>query len=384
MRPRSTRSVTGLFSMSLACLAASGVLSAEDAPQLSDVADQVSAGVVSVEADKIDTGPAAEQDGDTSFGKSNTRHATGLVLSADGLIVTATPVVEKVGKITVTFADGRQAAAQIVGRDPATGVALLKETSVSGLKPVQFGDANLLRRGTSVFSIGNVYGLRQSLSSGVIAAIRPSNVSHLILQADLVVRPGSLGAPLFNMKGEVVGMFTSRYAVDGKRTGVGLAVSSILIRHVADKLQKFGTVDRGWLGLLTRKPTDEEARALGLGLGKGVIVRKADGKLITAGLAPGDAIELFNGEPAGDPATLGWRITSSAPNTEVTFGVARKSGRSTVRVRLDKMPEAPPSTTSASTASPSPSPLPSPSDKNANCLHYIPTAGMTVTVPCEE
>ena len=350
---------------------------AEETPQLPDVADKASASIVSIQAEKIDTAPDALHDPETEFGKSNTREGTGLVLTVDGLIVTATSVVEKVGKITLTFADGRQATAQVVGRDPKTGVALLKETTATGLHPVQFADAELLRRGAPVFSIGNVYGLHQSLSSGIISAIRPSNMSHLILQTDLLVRPGSLGAPLFNSKGELVGMFTSRYVVSGKATGVGLAVSSNLIQSVAGKLQKSGTADHGWLGLSTRKPTDEEAKALGMGATRGVIVVKVPGEGPTkAGLVPGDAIEAFNGEPVGDPFALGWRITRSEPNTEVAIGILRKSGRSTVHVKLSKAPEP-----LATSSTPPPAPA---SGKTATCLRYIPSVGITVPVACEE
>jgi serine protease Do len=355
-------------------LAVPGVGTAEETAQLSDVADRVSASVVSVQAEKVEATPAAEWDA------ANIRQGTGLVLSANGLIVTATAVVEKVGKITLTFADGQQAPAQVVGRDPRTGVALLKETRATGLHPVQFAEANVLRRGTPVFSIGNVYGLQQSLSSGIISAVRPHNTSHLVLQTDLVVHPGSLGAPLFNMKGEVVGMFASRYAVSGKPTGVALAVSSNLLRHVTDRLQKFGVVDRGWIGIRTRKPTDEEAHALNMGAARGLLVVKVldGGPAAAAGLAPGDGIDTFNGEPVQDPAALGWLVTSTAPNTEVTLGLLRKSGPTNLHIKLGHLPEMPSPTASTTTASPASS------DKNPTCLHYIPTAGMTVAVPCEE
>lgn len=174
-------------------------LSAEDASRLSDIADRVSASVVSVIAEKVDTG----QNFDTDMGGSNLRQGTGLVLTADGLIVAAAPVVEKVGKITVKFTDGRQAAAQVVGRDARSGLALLKETTASGLSPAKLYDAHVFHRGTSVFSIGDAYGLENSLALGVIAAVRRTRVLRLILQTNMVVQPGSMGASLFDMKGEV-------------------------------------------------------------------------------------------------------------------------------------------------------------------------------------
>src|SRR5262249_9766059 len=163
------------------------------------------ASVVSI---SVDQPPQAGGDKDQS---SNLRQGTGLVLSADGYIVTALSLVDKAGKITVLFSDGKLAVAQIAGTDPRTGIALLKKTAAPGLTAVHLGDAHIMRRGNAVFSIGSVYGLQNSLSAGVLAAIRRvgTPILHLVLQTDMVVQPGSAGAPLFNMKGELIGMFTS-------------------------------------------------------------------------------------------------------------------------------------------------------------------------------
>ena len=133
----------------------------------------------------------------------------------------------------------------------------------------------------------------------MIAAVRRSRVLRHILQTDMVVHPGSMGAPLFDMKGEVVGMFTGRYVISGRRTPVGLVITSTLIKEETDKLQKFGVVDRGWLGVKTRKPTEEEASALKMDRAKSVVVvgLKAGGPAATAELAVGDGIAAFNGHP---------------------------------------------------------------------------------------
>jgi serine protease Do len=257
---QTTRRTIAAVAAGLSLLLGPVPLAAEELP---DIADRVQASVVSIAAERTDQTPPQATGEDADAAKSNLRQGSGMVLSADGYIVTATSLVEKVGKITVVFSDGKQASAQVTGRDPRTGIALLKLSGTAPLTAVHFADAHVLRRGTSVFSIGNVYGLQNSLSSGIVAAIRraSSPVVHLVLQTDMVVYPGSTGAPLFNMKGEVLGMFTSNYSNAGKRTGIGLAVTSNLIREVTDKLQKFGVVDRGWLGLQVRKTTDEDATA---------------------------------------------------------------------------------------------------------------------------
>ncbi len=355
------------------------------AEELPDIADRVQASVVSITAEKTDQTPQAtgDKDQDADAAKSNLRLGTGMVLSADGYIVTSTSLVEKVGKITVVFSDGRQVTAQIAGRDPRTGIALLKAAGATGLTAVHFADAHILRRGTSVFSIGNVYGLQNSLSAGVVAAIRraSSPVVHLVLQTDIVVYPGSAGAPLFNMKGEVLGMFTANYANAGKRTGVGLAVSSNLVRDVTDKLQKFGVVDRGWIGVQVRKTSDEEARALAIEKGSGLMVLKTvDGApAASAGLAAGDVIASVNGQAMRDIVAFAASIANLAPGADVTLGIVRKSGRSDLHVKLGRLPD----TQTATLPTPAPAPGTS-EDKGLACLRYVPSVGMTVAVACEE
>jgi serine protease Do len=348
------------------------------ADELPDLADRVQPSVVSISAERTDQPPNA----DTS--KSNLRQGTGMVLSVDGYIVTALSLVDKVGKITVVFSDGKTATAQIAGLDPRTGVALLKETTIPNLTAVHLGDAHILRRGNPVFSIGNVYTLQNSLSAGVVAAIRRvgAPIVHLILQTDMVVQPGSTGAPLFNMKGELVGMFTSGYSNAGKRTGVGLAVTSNLIKEVTDQLQKFGTVDRGWLGARVRTPTDQEASALAMAAAKSLIIDSViDGAPAAgAGLTPGDGIATFNGQPVSDALTFSSNITSLPANSDVTLGIVRKSGRSDVRVKLARLPDMP----TTPSATPAPVPEVSPANKDANCLRYVPSVGMTVAITCEE
>ena len=358
------------------------------AEELPDIADRVQASVVSIAAERTDQTPApqatGDKDQDADAAKSNLRQGSGMVLSADGYIVTATSLVDKVGKITVVFSDGKQASAQVTGRDPRTGIALLKASGTAPLTAVHFADAHVLRRGTSVFSIGNVYGLQNSLSAGIVAAIRrgSGSVLHLVLQTDMVVYPGSAGAPLFNMKGEVLGMFTSNYSNGGKRTGIGLAVTANLIREVTDKLQKFGGVDRGWLGVQVRKTTDEDATALAIEKGSGLIVVKVlDGSPAAgAGLAVCDGLASFNGQPLRAPVVFAWNVTSQQPNTEITLGVVRKSGRSDLKVKLGRLPDTPAATATTSPAAPGTTP----EDKDATCLRYVPSVGMTVAVACEE
>ena len=353
------------------------------ADELPDLADHAQASVVSIVAENAHATPQAN--GTT---KPNLSYLTGMVLSADGYIITAFRFIEDTSKITVTLSDGRQVAAQIAGRDARTQIALLKETSLKGLTPVHFGDAHQMRRGFAYFSIGNFNGLQNSLSTGIIAAIRPTGgpLPHTLFQTDIIVPSGGVGAPLFNMKGEVIGMFTGNFSSNV----AGLAVPSNIIKDVAEKLQKSGVIDRGWMGVQVRKATDQEATAATLERGTGLmLVRVIDGApAVRSGLAPGDIIATFNGQPIRDVAWFAWAVADQASNTEVTLGIVRKNGRSDVKVKLAPLPDpqpAAPSPSSSATSSSSSSSSPStPTDAARNCLRFVPSVGMTVAVACDE
>jgi serine protease Do len=356
-------------------------LCAEELPEL---VDRVQASVVSIAAEKTEASPPPQPTGDKeqddAAAKSTLRQGSGMVLSADGYVITSTSLVEKVGKITVTFFDGKQATAQIIGRDPRTAIALLKASGATGLTAIHFGDAHLMRRGSSIFSIGNTYGLQNSLSSGVIAAIRRSGgaLPHVVFQTDMVVQPGSAGAPLFNMKGEVVGMFTSNYSNAGKRTGIGLAVTSAVMKDVVEKLQKSGAIDRGWLGVQVRKTTDEEAAAASIEKGSGLFVVKTvdGGPAAGAGVVAGDVIAMLNGKAVHDVVPFAWDVGNLPSSSQVTLDIVRKGARKDIKVTLGHMPDS--ATATSSTAGSTPA------DKGSTCLRYVPSVGMTVAVACEE
>jgi len=336
-----------------------------------------------VSAEKTDATPPPQPTGDKeqdeAAAKSNVRIGTGMVYSADGYIITTTRLVDSVGKITVTLMDGRQIPAQIAGRDARTEVALLKASGTSGLTPIKLGDFHLMRRGNSVFSIGNAYTLSNSLSAGTIAAIRRwgGALPHLMVQTDMYAYPGSTGAPLFNMKGEVIGMYTSNYSNAGKRTDVGLAVTSDLMKDVVEKLEKSGAIDRGWLGVQVRKTTDQEASADAIEKGSGLVVVKTidGGPAAGAGIQPGDVIEMVNGKVMRDIVPFAWEIAGQPSGAEVTLDIVHNTSRKDVRVKLAHMPDSPkPSSGTSST--------PEATEKGGTCLRYVPSVGMTVPTAC--
>ena len=304
-----------------------------------------------------------------------------MVLTPEGHIITALHVVENAKKITVVLSDTTRLQAQVVGRDARTAIALLKVKQPAALTPVRFADSDQLRRGQPVFSIGNPFGLQGSVSSGIISALGRNigTAPYLALQTDAVVHPGSAGAPLFDAKGEVVGMASSFYSAAGAPTEIGFAMPSNFVKEAAEALEKFGVVDRGWLGTRIRLPTEQEVHSLGLERGAGLIVVNLIGgsPAVDTDLAPGDAILSLNGRPVHDPAAFARAILSQAPDTEVTLGVIQKTTHKDIRVKLGHLPDHQPPTAIA------PEPEKS-SGGTQGCFKYVPSAGLTVSVPCEE
>jgi S1-C subfamily serine protease len=347
----------------------------EETPPLRDIVDHVLSSVAYISVELSEPTDASNQNSQVK-----TRDGTGMVLSSGGHIITAIHVIEKANKIAVIFSNNIRSTAQVVGTDPETGVALLKVSGASGLIPVHFGDAHPLKRGDPIFFIGSPAGLRGSVLTGIVSALRTTGgpFSHLLLQPSFAVQPGDDGAPLFNLKGEVVGMITSNYARSGRPTGIGLAVTSNIVKEVGEKLQKFGVVERGWLGVQLRKPTSQEEAMLGLPHEGGAVIVKLleDGPAIKSGLAAGDAIATLNGEPVRNVAWFASSITNLSPGTEVTLGTRRATGKSDAKVKLGKL--------SPSQAPPTPVESNKPTDESSGCVRYVPSAGLTVSVRCDE
>jgi len=189
---------------------------------------------------------------------------SGFLIDAQGLLLTNNHVVDNAERVRVKLEDGRAFDAEVLGRDPLTDVALLRlKDAPADLPHVSLGDSDAVRVGDFVLAIGNPFGLSSSVSSGILSArARDIHAGPYddFLQTDAAINPGNSGGPLFNVKGEVIGMNT---AILREATGIGFAVPSNLIHSLLPQLKE-GTVSRGWLGLSIQDLTPDLARALGL------------------------------------------------------------------------------------------------------------------------
>ena len=247
---------------------------------------------------------------------------TGIVVSADGLIVTNFHVVSGNQAITVTLENGRKYMAEVVGTDAQTDLALLK-IPATGLQPVEFGDSDQAEVGDWVIAIGSPLGLTSTVTAGIISA-KGRNIYGMdnlaygeFLQTDAAMNPGSSGGPLFGTNGKVIGINS---AVSRRGQGIAFAVPSNLVVEVVRQLRENGRVIRGWLGIVIQDLTGELAESLGLPESTvGVLVNDVQptGPAAVAGLRKNDVVTKLRGERLTRVAQLQKLVALAKPGTSV-------------------------------------------------------------------
>ncbi len=267
---------------------------------------------------------------------------SGFIIRADGLVLTNNHVIEGADTIRLKLDDGRSFTAKILGRDPLTDVALLKiESDVKGLPVAVLGDSDAQRVGDPVVAIGNPFGLASSVSAGIVSAkARRIGAGPYddFLQTDAAINPGNSGGPLFNARGEVIGMNT---AIIGGGTGIGFAVPSNLIKALLPQLEKSGAVTRGWLGVAIQGLTPELAKGLQVPVEKGALVSSVnDGSpAAKAGLRADDVIVAVDGEDVGSHEDLTRKIALKSPGSVTQLTVYRDARKVTLPVTLGTRPD---------------------------------------------
>ncbi len=224
---------------------------------------------------------------------------SGFIIDEKGFIITNNHVIDNAEKIMVILHDDTSFEAKVVGKDPKTDVALLKiDPKKTKLVAVDFGDSDKLRVGDWVMAIGNPFGFGGTVTAGIVSA-RGRNLSGSYddyIQTDASINRGNSGGPLFDMKGNVVGINTAIFSQSGGSVGIGFAVSSNLAKQVTDQLKLYGRTKRGWLGVLIQEISSDIADGLGMKEAKGALVSSATmgGPAEKAGVKTGDVILKFN------------------------------------------------------------------------------------------
>ena len=267
---------------------------------------------------------------------------SGVIVAADGFILTNRHVIFDSERIQVKLGDHRVLEAEVVGVDSLTDLALLK-VNETGLTPVEWGDSSELNVGSLVWALGSPFGLERSVTFGILSAKHRSAKigSHYqdFLQTDAAVNPGNSGGPLVDERGHLVGINTA--IVGETYQGISFAVPSNVARNVYQRLRASGRVIRGWLGVVLRDLTAEEAEQLGLTMRSGAVVRQfapGNSPAIDAGMKRYDVIIRWDGQDVHGMASLIRLIGQTRANTKVPVVVLRKQKETTLSVQVGERP----------------------------------------------
>ena len=264
---------------------------------------------------------------------------TGFIINTNGYIVTNNHVVEDADEITVTLASTEEFDATLIGRDPKTDLALLRVDSPLPLPTVPFGNSENLEVGEWVLAIGNPFGLGHTVTAGIVSAkgrIIGAGPYDDFIQTDASINPGNSGGPLFNMRGEVIGINT---AIMRSGQGIGFAIPINMAKNVLSQLYDKGNVTRGWLGVAIQSISPEMLNAFQLDDANGALVSGivTDAPAHKAGLQQGDVIVGFHGSKVDDSSVLPGLVAVVAPGTTVEVEIIRDGERMTIPVTLGEL-----------------------------------------------
>jgi len=270
---------------------------------------------------------------------------SGVIIDADGYILTNNHVVADADEITVRLADGREFKAEVIGKDPPTEIAVIR-IKADNLPAAQLGDSDRMEVGDWVLAIGAPFGLEQTVTSGIISATGRSHVGiadyESFIQTDAAINPGNSGGPLVNMRGQVVGINTAIASRSGGYMGVGFAVPINMAHEVMKRIREKGEVVRGWLGVGIQSISREMADSMKLKDTDGVLVSQVfeGGPADKAGIKTGDIIVEFDGKPVKGPSELQNLVAWTDPGKKVPAVVLRGGKRVSVTIEVEKRGDA--------------------------------------------
>ncbi len=267
---------------------------------------------------------------------------SGFIISDDGYILTNNHVVQNADEVIVRLSDRRELEARVIGSDPRSDVALLK-VEAEHLPVVKIGDSRELKVGEWVLAIGSPFDFDHSVTAGIVSALGRSlpNENYVpFIQTDVAINPGNSGGPLFNLKGEVVGINAQIYSRTGGFMGLSFTIPIVLAMDVVDQLKNAGHVTRGWLGVLIQDVTRELAESFNMEKPVGALVSQVlpDSPAMAAGLEVGDVIVKFNGMPISTSSSLPPMVGVTPVDKKVSVEVVRQGEVITLWVSIGVLP----------------------------------------------
>jgi serine protease Do len=273
---------------------------------------------------------------------------SGVIVSADGIILTNNHMVQGADKLTVILRDKRQFEAEVVGADPPSDVAVIRlKKKADNLKPIPFGDSDALRLAEVVLAIGNPFGLDHTVTMGIVSAKGRNNIGITdyedFIQTDAAINPGNSGGALINLRGQLVGINTAIVSNTGQYNGIGFAIPSNMAKSVMEILVKGKKIVRGWLGVGIQEITSDMAEAMGMKKPGGVLISEVskDSPASKAGLKSGDVILSVNGKETNSPGELMSTIALLGPDKKVTLRILRGGKEQNIEAKLAERPANP-------------------------------------------
>jgi serine protease Do len=268
---------------------------------------------------------------------------SGFIVSADGYVLTNAHVVNNADEITVRLNDKREFKARVIGADVRTDLAVLK-IEATGLPAVRFGDPNKLRVGEWVLAIGSPFGFDNTVTAGIVSAkgrSLPQESFVPFIQTDVAINPGNSGGPLFNMRGEVVGINSQIYSRTGGFMGLSFAIPIDVAMEVQNQLRSGGRVQRGRIGVVIQEVSKELAESFGLKNPMGALVNAVEkgGPAEKAGIEVGDIITKFGGKAVSASSDLPRMVGGTRPGSKIDMEVWRKGGTRDLSVVVGELPE---------------------------------------------
>ena len=290
--------------------------------------------VVSINTSRITRHPFADDPWFRLFfgqqgSQSQSGLGSGVIMSADGYVLTNNHVVQEADHIEAVLADGRRANARVIGADPESDLAVLK-IDLPDLPVMTPSDSDRIEVGDRVLAIGNPFGVGQTVTSGIVSALGRDqlgiNTFENFIQTDAAINPGNSGGALTDEQGRLLGINTAIYSRSGGSLGIGFAIPVNVARQALQDIVQNGRVVRGWIGVESTALTPELAENLGAASAQGAIITGVlnGGPAARAGMRPGDVVTLINGRPIRTVAELRAGITALRPGTAATFTALRQ------------------------------------------------------------
>ncbi len=262
---------------------------------------------------------------------------SGVIVSADGYILTNNHVVEGADEIEVILNDSRRARAKVIGTDPDSDLAVLR-IELDRLPVIVLGNSDSLQVGDQVLAIGNPFGVGQTVTGGIVSALGRNqlgiNTFENFIQTDAAINPGNSGGALVDTRGHLLGINTAIYSRSGGSMGIGFAIPVATARLVLDGIVKDGQVTRGWIGVEPSDLSPELAETFGVKTQAGVIITGVmqNAPAAQAGIRPGDVVTEVAGKPTSNVSELLSAVAALKPGTEARFSLLRRDQKVELKV----------------------------------------------------